>query len=66
MSKHGENEGVFVVSLRVAACANGETYEYQLQIGGERVGPPMFATGIPTSERKRRALGALLRRANDW
>ncbi len=48
----GEN----AISLRVGPCANGETYEYNLTIGGERVGKPVFLTGNPTAGQKRHAL----------
>lgn len=54
------DEGTFSVSMKVMRCANGETYEYALMIGGERVGQPTFLGGNPTPGRKRHALMILL------
>lgn len=50
------DEGTFAVSLKVSRCANGQTYEYNLIIGGERVGKPIFLSGNPTPGQKRHAL----------
>lgn len=51
-----DDEGTFPISLRVSRCANGETYEYQLIIGPEKVGQPVFLTGNPTAGQRRHAL----------
>lgn len=48
------------IELKVLECANGETYEYVLLIGGERAGEPVWLTGNPTPGRKRHALFILL------
>jgi hypothetical protein len=49
-------EGLFAVGLSVRRCANGETHEYQLVIGDEKVGKPVWLTGSPTPGRRRHAL----------
>lgn len=48
------------IELFVMTCANGETHEYQLMIGGTRVGGPVYLTGTPTAGRRRHALMILL------
>lgn len=60
MSDHDEDEGGFPISLQVSRCANGETYEYILAIGGKPVGEPTWLTGTPTPGRKRHAMMILL------
>lgn len=55
-----ESLGEFPLSLRVTACANGETFEYRLYIGTEQAGNSLFLSGKPTAERKRHALTMIL------